>query len=356
MKNILIIICAIFLLCESAFSFSIFPSENLYPINDKNGGGYINKDGILVLEQKYKFAGRFNGHFAIVEGQNSKKGIIDKTGKIIINIEYDDLDKLSENFVIYKENNKYGYIDILKNKKSQVVFDKMKPFKEGLAAVCVNGKWGFINKKGEYVIKPKYYNVSNFNEGLSSVSYSYHTTAGYINKKGKMVITFKDNNLEPKEFNKSLAPIINGDDKSCSYINKRGKIIIDSNKLYPINIYCGNFYEGLNVFYIDNIPKEITTGYIDKRGRIKYSMFFSIPESFSEGEFSVFDNFSSNMAQVTMDYKNGYINKKFKMVIPPIYEFARNFEGDLAYVKFENKEGYINKRGQWVWTKEREGM
>ena len=50
------------------------------------------------------------------------------------------------------------------------------------------------------------------------------------------------------------------------------------------------------------------------------------------------------------------MNKKFKMVIPAIYEFARDFIGDLAYVKFEDKEGYINKKGQWVWSKEREGM
>ena len=44
------------------------------------------------------------------------------------------------------------------------------------------------------------------------------------------------------------------------------------------------------------------------------------------------------------------------MVVPPIYEFVRDFYGDLAYVKFEDKEGFINKKGQWVWTKEREGM
>jgi len=85
-------------------------------------------------------------------------------------------------------------------------------------------------------------------------------------------------------------------------------------------------------------------------------MLFSIPKEVSEGEFSAFDYFSSNMAQFTLDYRTGYIDNKFKLVIPPIYEFARNFIDDLAYVKFEDKEGYINKLGQWVWSKEREGM
>lgn len=62
------------------------------------------------------------------------------------------------------------------------------------------------------------------------------------------------------------------------------------------------------------------------------------------------------MAQITINYKTGYINRKFQMIIPVIYEFARDFSGDLAYVKFEDKEGYINKKGEWVWSKQREGM
>ena len=171
-----------------------------------------------------------------------------------------------------------------------------------------------------------------------------------------MVISFKDNNLAPREFHDGLAPVIFGDDKACSYINKKGKIVIDSKKIYPLNAYCGSFYEGYTVFYIDNDPKNIITGFMDKYGRIKYSMFFSIPKDVSEGEFSAFDEFSSGMAQFRLDYRTGYLDSGFKLAIPPIYEFAQNFINDLAYVKFEDKEGYINKKGQWVWSKEREGM
>ena len=358
MKKILIILTVILLVCEEVFavSFSYLKSNNLYPINDKNGGGYIDKAGNIAIKQKFDFAFGFIDNYAIVKGKNFKYGIIDKNGNIIIDFKYEYLDNLNENFVIYKDNKKYGYIDILKNKKSEAIYDNIKKFKEGLAAVCIDGKWGFINKKGEYITTPQYFDVSNYSEGLAAVSYSKHKTAGYIDKKGNMVISFKDNNLEPKEFNEGLAPVINNNEKSCSYINKKGKIIIDNQKIYPNNIYCGNFQNELNVFYIDDNPKEITTGFINKRGKIKYAMTFSVPENISEDEFSVFENFSSNMAQITIDYRTGYINNKFKMVIPPIYEFARDYNGDLAYVKFEGKEGYINKKGQWVWSKPREGM
>lgn len=352
MKKFFIITTFVLLICTTSFSFS----ENLYPINDKAGGGYINKNGVIVLEQKYNFAERFVDNYAIVQGKNLKYGIIDKKGNVVINFEFDSLDNLSENFVTYKKDNKYGYIDIIKNIKSGAVYDNIKKFKEGFAAVCIGERWGFINKEGKIVIEPKYYDVSNFSQGLAAISYSKHNTIGYINKKGHIVIPFEDNDLEPKEFCEGLVPVVKGTDTACSYINTKGKVVLDKTKIYPIISYCSPFSEGLAVIYIYNGTNEVTTGFMDKKGKIKYALTFSIPKNSDKDEFCVFENFSSNMAQITIDYRTGYINDKFELVIPLIYEFARDFDGDLAYVKFEEKEGYINKKGQWVWAKPREGM
>lgn len=349
-----------FLIILTFFSFSF--CENLYPINDEKGGGYINKNGNIVLKQKYNFAERFVGDYAIVQDENLKKGIIDKKGNVVIDFKYNNLDNLSENFVFYKvtrknsKGAKYGYIDIEKNKRSKPIYDDVKSFKEGLAAVCIDEKWGFIDKKGKYVVEPKYYNVSNFSEGLAAVSYSKNNTVSYINKEGKIVISFKDNALDPKEFHEGLAPVVEGADTACSYIDKKGKVVIDKEKIFPVISYCSPFSEGLAVIYIYKNRKEVTTGFMDKKGNIKYTLTVSVPQKIRQDELCIFENFSSNMAQFTIDYRTGYINDKFELVIPPIYEFARDFDGDLAYVKFEEKEGYINKQGSWVWSKPREGM
>ncbi|MBR3654180.1 MAG: WG repeat-containing protein [Elusimicrobia bacterium] len=358
MKNILKVIIISLFFCVSIYSvsFSADKAENLYPINDESGGGYINKDGDIVLKQKYNFAGRFVGDYAIVQNKNLKYGIIDKQGNLIVKFDYEELNNLSENFVFYKENNKYGYIDIINNKKSKTRYDDIKIFKEGLAAVCIDEKWGFIDKDGKPVIEPKYYYVSNFSEGLAAISYSKHKTAGYIDKKGNVVISFKDNNLEPKEFKEGLVPVIKGKDEACSYIDKKGKVVIDKKKIFPIQSFCSGFSEGLAVIYIYNESNEIITGYMDKKGNLKYVISFLLPTDLLREEIGVFDNFSSDMARFTIDYKTGYINKNFELVIPPVYEFARDFEGDLAYVKHEEIEGYINKKGHWVWSKPREGM
>ena len=350
-KNFLILFFIMFV-SLNGYAFA----NNLYPINDNKGGGYIDKQGKIIIEQKYNFAYGFIGKYAIVEDKNHKKGVIDKKENVVVDFINEDLVNLSEDMVFYKENGKFGLIDINKKVKFKPLYDKVRSFKEGLAGINIKGKWGYINKKGEIQIEPKYYKIADFSGSLAGVSFKDYQTAGYINKKGKMVISFEENNLEPKEFKEGLAPIIKGEEKSCSYINKRGKVVIDNKKIYPKNIYCGNFSEGLNVFYIDENQREITTGFVDKKGNIKYSMLFMVPDSFSSGEFSVFEGFSSNMAQMMIDYKTGYISRDFKVKIPFLYEFARDFIGDLAYVKYEDKEGYINKKGVWVWSKVREGM
>lgn len=356
MKKNFIITIVVLLICAIFFP-SFIEAEQLYPINDKNGGGYINKHGNIVLEQKYYFARRFEGDYAIVQNKDLKEAVIDKKGNIIIDFEYGDFDNLSEGFMSYKDNGKYGYIDIVKKYRSALLYDDIRYFKEGLAAICIDGKWGFINKNGDVVIEPKYYAVSDFSEGLAAVSYSYHITAGYINKKGKMVIFFDDNSLEPKAFHEGLVPVVKGNDSSCSYINKKGKVVIDKDKIFPVMSYCSPCSEGLAVVYIYNYDeRKVTTGFMNKKGKVKYALTFPLPKNLEKEEFCVFENFSSGMAQFTIDYKTGYINKNFEIVIFPIYEFARDFDGDLAYVKFEDIEGYINKKGQFVWSKPREGM
>jgi hypothetical protein len=57
-------------LCAALLFFPF--SENLYLINDKSGRGYINREGVIILEQKYNFAERFSSDYAVVQDKNLK--------------------------------------------------------------------------------------------------------------------------------------------------------------------------------------------------------------------------------------------------------------------------------------------
>jgi len=92
--------------------------------------------------------------------------------------------------IMYIKNNKYGFLDLhRKFKISGITYTKANKFSEDLAMVEKNGKAGFINKKGRKVISFKYlYDWrSSFNEGFSVVKFK-NEKFGYINKQGDIIV------------------------------------------------------------------------------------------------------------------------------------------------------------------------
>ena len=64
---------------------------------------------------------------------------------------------------------KYGFIDKSGKMVIEPQFDGASDFSEGLAQVEKDGKWGFIDKSGKVVIEPQFDWVSDFSEGLAKV-------------------------------------------------------------------------------------------------------------------------------------------------------------------------------------------
>ncbi|WP_435932419.1 WG repeat-containing protein [Moraxella bovoculi] len=65
---------------------------------------------------------------------------------------YDYVRCLKDGLAIAKKNNKYGYVDKTGKVVVPIQYDETWFFSEGLAGVKQNGKWGFIDKTGEVVI------------------------------------------------------------------------------------------------------------------------------------------------------------------------------------------------------------
>jgi hypothetical protein len=153
-----------------------------------------------------------------------KWGFIDKTGKVAITPQFDDADDFSEDLApvairtttrtpnpaggdIIQTVYRWGYIDKTGKVVIQPQFDWASPFREGLAAVSVHHnvgerdssgresakyicKYGYIDKAGKVVIEPTFDSASSFQDGLACVgikddSNEYKT--GYIDRTGKYV-------------------------------------------------------------------------------------------------------------------------------------------------------------------------
>ena len=89
---------------------------------------------------------------------------------------------------------KYGFIDKSGKVVIELQFDDAGYFSEGLARVEKDGKWGFIDKSGKVVIEPQYDYVGDFSEGLAKVQ----------NEKDQKRINKKDKHKHQKAIRDSM--------------------------------------------------------------------------------------------------------------------------------------------------------
>ena len=244
--------------------------------------------------------------------ENGKIGFMDKTGKIVINPQFD----------------------------STVTADGV-TFSEGLAAVYVGDKWGYIDKTGKFVIPPKFkqrFPPSLFHEGLAQVEIQ-EGTHSFIDKTGELVKALKF--IEERTvFSDGLAKVSKGD--KIGYVDKTGRWVIQ-----PRFDEAKDFKEGLALVKVPvKVDDTVTSkfGFIDKTGKVVIEPQFSEADSFSEG-----------LAKVTVNTfdKDGYIDKTGKVVIAPQFDVAHSFSDGLAKVlmhgeKFIDKAGFIDKSGKVV--------
>jgi len=308
--------------------------------------------------------------FSVV--QNGRYGYIDKTGKLVIEPQFDEVffeNYFSEGLTPVQINKKWGYI----NEKGEVViepkFDMAYPFSEGLALVNIDWKPFFIDKKGDAVFEVNVgLTPSSFVDGLASVETGYidksgkliidglcggfdfseglaavcvetpdGRRSGFIDKTGKMVIEPQFDLTFP--FSEGLALVKTRD--KIGYINKTGRFVIELNPICfkdtdpeTFSYIDTRFHEGFALIYAN-----YKLGYIDKTGKVVILPQFSHAFPFSEG-----------LAAVEVKGKLSYITKDAELITEPKFDFAESFHNGLALVTVGSKRGYIDKTGKYIWN------
>jgi hypothetical protein len=317
--------------------------------------GFIDKNGKVVIDLKYDDGIEFTEGLAAVK-YNNKYAFIDEEGKIVLDFKYN----LAKGFfsglaavALSSDNSRMnGYI----NKKGEIVIksdlDLFESFNEGYALVGKivdhklpviggNSIWGYINTKGDYLIKPKFIEAYDFSEGLALVfeEQDTKTNYGYIDYTGKYIIKEIVENMDELfySFHNGLVPIRKNNE--IVYINKKGEIVIRPEKKLES---ADPFYDDLASVIIDGLY-----GFMDKEGKIVIE-----PKYYSCGAFS------EGLAPVTLDKsKWGYINKQGQIVIDLQFDSAESFKNGVAKVReysFGNSGdklsfGYIDKTGKYIW-------
>ena len=220
-------------------------SEGLASVEVGNGpedwrNGYIDKTGKLVIGMDYLYAQPFSEGLAAVCLQTGhsikgKWGYIDKTGKVVIDLKYSFAKDFSEGLGIIAVNHLWEYIDKEGNVKIKPFFSGAEPFSEGLAAARLNGddKWGYIDKSGNFVISPQFYGFKSFHDGVAAVQtekkpqYPDMTEVNwkYIDKTGSFITEKEFKYVDDFAHGLARVVVLSGGSYRTGYINTSGHYV-----------------------------------------------------------------------------------------------------------------------------------
>ena len=251
--------------------------DGLLKVNSNGNYGYINIDGIEVIETKFDGNNNVLGSVSdslISINSTEFKGYLDLNGKEFLKTEYDEVGKFSNGIaqVVKKVNGviKFGYIN--KNGKIviPIVYNYLGLFQDNLARAMKvengNEKYGYINRQNQVVIPIIYDGIGDFKNGVARVmNLNFSVTGKYI--------TTSEGCCESDNFSR-WGKNADKHPKMYGLINQKGTILIPV--IYDFIFSFKNGYA--------KVESKSKYGLIDSIGRmIIEPKYLSISSQFSEG-------------------------------------------------------------------------
>ena len=163
--------------------------EDYYIVVRDGGYYFLARDGKEKFGRYEEASGFYDGYSMVK--RDGKYGIINKRGKVILPIEYDNSGYrsmeyiFSENLAMIEKDGKYGFV----NKQGKIVipliYNSAQHCTEGLIPVSKEYMWGFIDKEGNQVCDFVFTAASYFEWGRAEVV--YNTEVFKINTEGQCV-------------------------------------------------------------------------------------------------------------------------------------------------------------------------
>lgn len=300
--------------------------------------GLIDRTGKILIEPKYRALHRFNEEFddgLMTYQTEDGGGVITTQGEVRSYLPgCNDLFYCSEGLADVEWKNeklpgapmKYGYVDSEGRIAIEPRFDYASYFSGGFAAVKIDQKYGYINQAGELVLDTIYDDAKPFRNKLAIICKDGRW--GCIDENGQYVIVPQYDALEWRKDNFLLAK----KEEKVGLLDCSGKVIC-SPQFDEIRQFSGEFAI---------ITKQGLKGTIDKSGAINI-----------QPRFHDLDIFAENLARAAVKNDNGvlnwgYINPRGEFVIPPSFIETKLFSDGLAAVRStgKGKFGFVRPDGK----------
>jgi hypothetical protein len=188
--------------------------EGVLPFRNGRGGVKrqgrwyaIDDQGHFLSAKGFDSMRPYQESFAIVGTENdgvTKYGYLDESGKIAIDIQYDNAWDFSEGYALASSGEKYFFLS--PTGKVMATFDEALPLHEGMAAIRSGRNWGYVNPRFKVVIPPEFSEAGSFSENAAAVV--INGLLGYIDMEGFMKI--KPQYVSGYNFVDGLAAVSNG--------------------------------------------------------------------------------------------------------------------------------------------------
>lgn len=154
--------------------------NKIVPIEYVRVGEFSEGKTWLQAKKKYKFFGLFP--------TKNNTFFIDSTGRKLFDKKFSHVENFHKNYAIAKNKKRTGMIDTSGNWVIKPKFDDVSQLDDYGFAVITEGKFkGVVNKNGSLVVKPEIYKeIRSFREGLAAVE--HRSQWGYIDTTGNEVI------------------------------------------------------------------------------------------------------------------------------------------------------------------------
>lgn len=284
---------------------------------EKIEGFYNPETNLFETEDENYWIDYFEGTVCKIS-QNGLFGLMDTSGTIICPAKYERIHPFQQECAVVYFNREWGLIDIEGNLICPLKFDYIVPFKYKHSLVKLNNKWGIINNKGCVILWPEYNSIRPFTN--------------------KLTTSFYKKDEETGESIKGL-------------INHKGEIVMETAK--DASIF--DFHEGLARYY-DSKAQEIC--FIDSLGDfisidLPYKDLLASLHFNQNGDASKMLIYSNGLApfaikQAPYVYTYGFLNKKGKVVIPPVFDSMLPFKGAYTSLKLHDEWCTLHKSGKII--------
>ena len=358
---IVIIIIGIYKFLESKnkeYTFTEVSTYNYFVLNKDSKYGVIDTTGKFIIEPIYDNVNIPNPEKAVFICRKEDNLIVLNDSNEEIFTEYEEVNSIGINGIVsnipyektvlkYKKDGKYGIINFDGKEITKPIYEEIKGLenKESELLVKYSGKYGVINVKGAKLIKPEYDNIvadgfytDKNNYGLSGYILSNKTQEGY--KYG--YINYKYNEVLNVEYD-TIERILDTKNIEDTYLiaSKNGKYGVVKNNKVLINYS----YQGIE-YNSDNSMFEIEKN--DKYGIIDYTGNSIIPIEYTGIEINgiYIQAFNDEERKVYNILGEVITDLKYEAILKTQnenYQITINEDGFYGIINAQNEELVKNK-------------